>query len=460
MTIELQFLGAARHVTGTKHLLHVNEKQLLLDCGMVQGPREMSNHANRNLPLDARKVTAVVLSHAHIDHSGSLPRLVKDGYAGPIWCTDATKDLVAILLKDSANIAAQDARHLGKRGHAFVPPYDMADVEKTISQLRSVPYHKRVRVLPEVEVEFFDAGHILGAAMVLLDVDDGTSMRRVAFTGDHGRKNLPILKDPERLPDCDVLITESTYGNKLHVERAELEEELARVVLEEQRDGGRIIVPAFSVGRTQNVVMYLGNLMAAGKIPRLSIYVDSPLSREATKIMSRHPECFDADTQKVLASGRSPFFFDGVRYVSDVEESKSLNDLRTGVIIAASGMCESGRVLHHLKYSVGRSEDCVLLVGFQAEGTLGRRLQEGQTDVRIYGEWYKVHCKVREMGGLSAHADYGELLAHTGHLAPKCKQAFVVHGEEATALIYADRLRKAGFRTVEVPKQRDRFVVA
>lgn len=460
MTIALQFLGAARHVTGTKHLLIVNDKQVLLDCGMVQGPREMSNHANRNLPLDAKKVTAVVLSHAHIDHSGSLPRLVKDGYGGPIWCTEGTKDLVAVLLKDSAHIAQADARFLTKTGHRFVPPYDLQDVERTITQLRGVSYRKRVQVLPEVAVEFYDAGHILGAAMVVLDVDDGTKQRRIAFTGDHGRKNLPILKDPETLPESDVLITESTYGNKLHMEQSELASELASVVLEEAHDSGRVIVPAFSVGRTQNLVMFLGKLMAAGKIPQTPIYVDSPLSREATKIMARHPECFDPETQSLLASGRSPFFFEGVRYVSDVEESKQLNEVRNGVIIAASGMCESGRILHHLKFSVGRPEDCVLMVGFQAEGTLGRRLQEGASEVRIFGEWYKVRCRVREMGGMSAHADYGELLAHTGHLAPKCRQAFVVHGEEPSALIYADRLRKAGFANVEVPRQRERFEIA
>jgi metallo-beta-lactamase family protein len=459
MTIELQFLGAARHVTGTKHLLIVNDKQVLLDCGMVQGPREMANQANRKLPLDAQKVDAVVLSHAHIDHSGSLPRLVKEGFRGRIWCTHATKDLVAILLKDAAHIAQQDARHLDKHGHRFVPPYDIGDVEKTIGLLRGVRYRERFQVVPEVSVELYDAGHILGAAMVVLEVDDGKIVRRIAFTGDHGRKNLPILKDPERLPDCDVLITESTYGNKVHAEQGEMEDALARIVIEEQQDQGRIIVPAFSVGRTQNLVMFLGNLIAAGKIPKIPIYVDSPLSREATKVMSRHPDCFDEQTQGILRAGRSPFFFDGVRYVSDVEESKSLNDVRTGLIIAASGMCESGRVLHHLKLSVGRKEDCVLLVAFQAQGTLGRRLQEGVSDVRIFGEWYKVRCRVREMGGFSAHADYQELLAHTGPLAAKCRQAFVVHGEEPTALIYADRLRKAGFRSVEVPRQRDRFEI-
>ncbi len=460
MSIALEFLGAARHVTGTKHLLHVNDKQVLLDCGMVQGPREMSNHANRNLPLEADGVDAVVLSHAHIDHSGSLPRLVRCGFRGPIYCTEATKDLAGALLRDSAQIQAQDAAHLIRHGQHFEPAYVLEDVERTLRLMRGQRYRQSFEVIPEVFCEFYDAGHILGAAMVVLDVDDGRTRMRITFTGDHGRKHLPILRNPEHLPETDVLITESTYGNRLHQESAAMEADLAAIVQEELRDGGRILVPAFSVGRTQNVVLFLGNLIAAGKIPRVPIYVDSPLSSEATRIMARHPYCFDDETRAILASGRSPFFFEGVRYVTDVEESKELNSARSGVIVAASGMCESGRILHHLKHSVGRQEDCVLMVGFQAQGTLGRKLIEGHESVRIYGDWYRVHCKVREMGGFSAHADYGELLAHTRHLATTCKHAFVVHGEEPTALIYADRLRKEGFRTVDVPAQRQRFELA
>ena len=455
MKIEVQFLGAARHVTGTKHLLRLGDTRVLLDCGMVQGPRRIAEEQNRNLPIAGRDVDALVLSHAHIDHCGALPRLVKDGFDGVIWCTDATADMLRMMLMDSAHIQGQDARHMKKRGHAVEPLYDAEDVERTLRLVKSVPYHQPFQVTPQLRVEFLDAGHILGAAIVVMDVDAGPRRRRIVFTGDHGRKNLPILRDPERIPECDALITESTYGDRLHEQRGDMMAELARIIAEELHDGGRVIVPAFSVGRTQSVVLFLGQLMRDGTLPKLPIWVDSPMSREATRIMGKHPDLFDAETQALLKSGHNPLFFDGVEYVSDIEQSKALNQVRSGVIISASGMCESGRVLHHLKQSVGRREDCVLLVGYQAHGTLGRRLLDGQKVVNIYGEPYEVRCKVRSMYGFSAHADWRELLAAASHLTPRCKQVFVVHGEDEPAEAYAARLREHGFREVVVPSKRD-----
>jgi metallo-beta-lactamase family protein len=457
--IALQFFGAARHVTGSRHMLLVNERRILLDCGMVQGPRAIAERANRELPFPAGEVDAVVLSHAHIDHSGSLPKLVQSGFSGPIHCTSATKSLLEILLADSAHIQAADARHLRKRGIQYEPIYGQDEVQRTLRQCRGVGYHERVQVCPEVAVEFLDAGHILGAAMVVVDVDDGRNRRRISFTGDHGRKNLPILRDHERLPRSDVLITESTYGDRRHDSDPDMERALAEIVDEEIRDGGRILIPAFSVGRTQNVVLYLGKLIEAGRIPRIPIWVDSPLSREATKAMARHADLFDDETQAILRAGRSPFFFDGVRYVADVEESKSLNDVREGVIVSASGMCEAGRVLHHLERTIGRREDCVLMIGFQADGTLGRKLLDGYEEVKIYGQRHRVRCKVRSMGGFSAHADYQELIDSYGHLAKDLQQTFVVHGEERPALTHADRLTDLGFRNVAVPVKRQKFVL-
>ncbi|MBL9079274.1 MAG: MBL fold metallo-hydrolase [Planctomycetes bacterium] len=456
MVLELQFLGAARHVTGSKHLLRVGARQILLDCGLVQGPRRVADAANRRLPIGGGEVDAVVLSHAHIDHCGALPRLVKDGFDGPIWCTDATADMLGMMLRDSAHIQSQDARHLRKRGHEVEPLYDQDDVERTLRLVRSVPYHHTAEVTDELRVEFLDAGHILGAAIVVLDAHVGHRQRRIVFTGDHGRKSLPILRDPEPLPECDVLITESTYGDRQHEARVDMMAELARIVAEELHDGGRVIVPAFAVGRTQSVVLFLGQLMRDGLLPPLPIHVDSPMSREATRIMSRHPDLFDAETRALIASGHSPFFFDGVHYVVDVEESKQLNEQRTGVIVAASGMCEAGRVLHHLAQSVGRRQDCVLMVGYQAQGTLGRKLLDGATSVNIFGERYDVRCKVRSMPGLSAHADWRELLGASRHLADRCRQVFVVHGEDEAADAYASRLRNAGFRDVSVPSKGDR----
>ncbi len=457
--LALQFLGAARHVTGTKHLLQLGDKRVLLDCGLVQGPRRIAEEQNRKLPIAGGDVDALVLSHAHIDHCGALPRLVKDGYDGPIWCTDATADMLRLMLLDAAHIQAQDARHLRERGHEVEPLYDAADVERTLGLVRSVPYRRQFDVLPELRVEFLDAGHILGAAIVVLDVDAGTRSRRIVFTGDHGRKNLPILRDPEPLPECDVLITESTYGDRVHEQNVDMMAELARIVAEELHDGGRMIVPAFAVGRTQSVVLFLGQLMRDGHLPRVPIWVDSPMSREATRIMRKHHDLFDDETQALLRSGHDPLFFDGVTYVADVEASKALNQVRTGVIVSASGMCESGRVLHHLKQSVGRKEDCVLMVGYQAHGTLGRRLLDGQSTVNILGEPHDVRCKVRSMPGFSAHADWRELLRAARPLARRCGQVFVVHGEDEPAAAYAGRLRNAGFADVTVPSKFDRVEI-
>lgn len=460
MTIALQFLGAARHVTGSKHLLTVGRQRILLDCGLVQGPRQVAEAANRVLPVDGTTLDSLVLSHAHIDHCGALPRLVRLGYAAPIHCTDATRDLLRLMLMDAAQIQAQDAVYLRRHGRDYEPLYDEQDVERTLRLVRSVPYRHPFEVVPGVRCEFLDAGHILGAAIVVLDADDGQRQRKIVFTGDHGRKNLPILRDPDRIPACDVLITESTYGDRKHVSAVDMEDELERIVVEEQHDGGRILIPAFAVGRTQTVVLFLGQLMRKGRIPRLPIFVDSPMSREATRIMAAHPELFDDETRTILRRGGHPFFFDGVRYVADVEESKSLNTVRSGIIVAASGMAESGRILHHLKQSLGRRQDCVLLVGYQASATLGRKLLDGWERVKIFGEEHAVRCKVRFMPGFSAHADYEELLGFTGYLRKTCRQVFVVHGEAAQAESYADKLRQHGFTEVVVPHQGDRVEVA
>lgn len=458
MSVALQFLGAARYVTGSKHLVHIGGRKVLFDCGMVQGPREMSNKANRNLPEEVLDADAVVLSHAHIDHCGSLPRLVKQGFSGKIFCTKATKDLATILLADSAHIQAQDAKYLRKRkGAPFEPPYDIQDVERTVRQMRGKDYEKPFEVLPGIECEFFDAGHILGSAMVVLRIEHEGRSVAVAFTGDHGRKDLPVLRAPSRLPPVDALITESTYGDRLHEAAPDMQKHLGEIINDERGDGGRILIPAFSVGRTQNIVWFLGNLIADGTIPEMPIFVDSPLSTKATKILASYPELFDQETRDVLAAGRRPFFFDGVRYTASVEESKTLNGVRSGIIISASGMCESGRIVHHLKQTLGRKEDCVLAVGYMASGTLGRKLVEGEKRVKLFGEEFDVRCNVRSMRGLSAHADYREILDNLQHLAAGGTKVFVVHGEEGPALTMADRLRGVGFAHVEVPVHRQKF---
>lgn len=429
---------------------------------MVQGPRRISSRRNRDLGgLDVDRVDAVVLSHAHIDHSGSLPRLVKLGYRGAIHCTEATADLLGIMLPDSAHIQAHDARYLSKRGRDRVEPaYDHDDVDRTLKQTRGHRYGERFEVLPHVYVSFRDAGHILGSATVLVEIEEGAAgpgeRARILFTGDLGRPGLPILRDPEPLPEADYVITESTYGNRTHEAVPDLERLLGDEVRRQMEDGGRVLIPAFSVGRTQAVVLFLSNLMQRGEIPRQPVYVDSPLATKATRVLAAHSDLFDDEAKAALDGGRSPFF-DGVRYVADVEESKSLNGLRSGIILAASGMCEAGRILHHLKVSLQRKEDAVLFVGFQAEGTLGRRLVSGHESVKVLGERYRVRCKVASLGGFSAHADRDELLEYLTPLATRARGVFVVHGEEEPARALADRLEDAGFAHVEVPVREDVF---
>ena len=459
MTITLEFFGAAREVTGSKHLLTVNDRRVLLDCGMVQGPRRLANRLNRSLPFSPKAIDAVVLSHAHVDHSGSLPRLVKLGYPGRIHCTPATADLLGILLPDSAHIQEADARYLAKRGHAFEPAYDGADVKRTLKQVERERYDEWFDVCPGVRAKLIDAGHIIGSAQVVLEVDDGGGPLRIAFTGDLGRKNMPILRAPAPLPESDVLICESTYGDRLHPSSAEVAEEIRAFVEEQRGRGGRVLVPSFSIGRTQNVLWYLGRLIEAGTIQPLPIWVDSPLATKATAIVARHADLFDEETRAMLDSGRDPFHFEGVRFVEDVEESKSLNAERHGVIVSASGMCEGGRILHHLRETLGRAEDTVLIIGFQAQGTLGRKLLEGYERVKVFGQPYDVRCRVRAINGLSAHADWRELVEHVSPLAATCRRAFVVHGEEHAAMKFADRLAQAGFEDVEVPLYKEQFLL-
>jgi len=460
--IRLTFWGAAGEVTGSMHLLEAAGGRFLLDAGLFQGRRAEAARKNAELPFDPRRIDAIILSHAHIDHAGRLPLLVRHGFHGPIYATPASRDLCAIMLPDSAHIQMKDAEYLARRGKTLgvesQPLYNLADAIAVQDLIVGQPYRRINHLRKHLAFEFTDAGHILGSASVNIRItEDGG--HRLVFSGDIGRKNLPILRDPEPIPPCDVLITESTYGDRIHDERVDMMDALARIIEEELHDGGRVIVPAFSVGRTQSVVMFLGKLMREGRLPELPIHVDSPMSREATKIMSRHPELFDADTRALIASGHSPFFFDGVHYVADVEESKALNQERSGVIVSASGMCEAGRVLHHLAQSIGRKQDCVLMVGYQAQGTLGRKLLDGHRTVNIFGEAYDVNCKVRSMSGLSAHADWRELMANARPVADKCRQAFVVHGEDEAAEAYATRLREAGFREVVVPSKGDRHEI-
>jgi metallo-beta-lactamase family protein len=457
--MKIHFVGAAKTVTGSMHLLEINGKRLLLECGMFQGHRAESFERNRNLPFDPKTIDRMILSHAHIDHSGNIPTLCRSGYRGDILCTSATRDLANVMLKDSAHIQESDAQHVSKYNvrHGLPPIeplYTIADAEAAMTQFVGYSYHRPVPVLPGVTATFFEAGHILGAAVTLLEVTEGDHHYRLVFTGDLGRRNLPILRDPELIPDIDFLITESTYGDRLHGDISQVENELRRVVLDTYARGGRLLIPAFAVERTQEIIYSLHRLSDSGLIPVIPIYVDSPLALDATEIFRLHSEVFDADTRQFINQHEDPFGFHRLTYVRSVDESKQLNAMKGPmVIIAASGMCEAGRILHHLKNNIEDERNTVLLVSWQAPNTLGRRLVDLETKVRIFGEEYTRRAKVEVITGYSAHADRDELGWWIGSASTGLKGVFIVHGEPQAEDALAAAVKAMGVPRVEAPDQ-------
>jgi len=449
--------GAARNVTGSKHLLSVNGKRILFDCGLYQGRRSESERRNRNLPFDPTSIDAVLLSHAHIDHAGSIPTLVKLGYTGPIYATHATVDLCDILLRDSAYVQNHNLEYLNKRrrkrGEAALEPlYTEADVETALSLLRGVDYDARQNVLRGVDVTFRDAGHILGSAILEVDLNERGDRRRVVFTGDLGRKDVPILKDPYQVPAADVLVTESTYGKRDHHDIDAVSDEFASFIRDTVKRRGKIIVPSFAVGRTQRIVYMVHELMRDGRIPEFPIYVDSPLAVRATRIFKRHWECFDEEMRELVRDQDDPLGFSRVTYVMEAAESKKLNRKHGPMmIISASGMCEAGRVLHHLKNSITSRRNAVMIVGFQAEHTLGRRIAERERQVRIFGQPYPMRARVAVFNEFSAHADRGGLLAFAKGMRRPPRRTIVVHGNEDASLAFGRLMTENGFPRVSVP---------
>ncbi|MBC7242376.1 MAG: MBL fold metallo-hydrolase [Anaerolineae bacterium] len=463
--MEIQFLGAVRTVTGSMHLLEVNGFRLLLECGLFQGRRQESYERNRQLPFDPSSIDAMVLSHAHIDHSGNIPNLVRLGFGGPIYATPATRDLCSAMLQDSGHIQEENAAYVNKRrARQGLPPvepiYTVADAVACLPSFVSVGYHRPMHIGPGITLTFYDAGHILGSAFVVLDIEENGRTYRLMFSGDVGRRDLPILRDPETVPGVNYLILESTYGNRRHETPQDAERRLREIVNETYRQGGKVIIPAFAVGRTQELVYHLHRLWEARKIPRLPIFVDSPLAVNVTEIFRLHPECYDEEIREFISSNhrKDPFGFQDLRYIRSVEESKELNFLREpAIIISASGMAEHGRILHHLKNNIEDPRNVVLLVGFQAEHTLGRRLLERQPEVRIFGEPYQLRARVELITGYSAHADYEELTAYVrGMELGRLKQIWLVHGEAEAAQSLADKLRPLGGFTVTVPAPGER----
>jgi len=466
--MELQFWGAARVVTGSMHLLSVNGHKLLLDCGLYQGRRKIAFEINRTLPFDASEIDALVLSHAHIDHSGNIPTLVKNGFRGVIWCTRATKDLLQYMLRDSAHIQESDVRYVNKKRRRqgkkpFEPLYTDDDAVRALSQMEGVDYHTPFSPIPGVEAFFRDAGHMLGSANVTLDIDDAGRRKRLAFSGDIGRKHLPILRDPEFVSDADYIIMESTYGNRVHAPIENAAADLKEQVLKTFNRGGKIIIPSFAVGRTQELVYALHQLHEAGEIPHLDIFVDSPLAVNVTEAFENHPEVYDEEIKAFMQNEhvKNPFGFEDLQYIRDVEDSKKLNTRREpAIIISASGMCEAGRILHHLKNHIGDPRNTILFVGYQGEHTLGRKILEGQSPVPILGDRYEVRAEVHKLEGYSGHADRNALLnwLEQAHKTKTPRRVFLVHGEPDNMFPLAEAIEKRGLR-VEVPERGQVFEV-
>ena len=465
--MKLHFCGGARTVTGSQHLLSVNGTQILLECGLFQGRRQDSFARNRNFCFEPASVDVMALSHAHIDHSGNIPNFVRRGFSGSIHATAATVDLCQIMLRDSAYLQERDIYFVNKvrtrKGEPpFKPLYSMADAEAAMRQFVGIQYDRTFEIAPGVQATYLDAGHILGSAGIRLDVEEGGRKTRIGFTGDIGRSEVPILRDPNALRDMDVLIMESTYGNREHGPRDDVEEELAKTICEVASRGGKVIIPAFAVGRTQLLVYVLHKLFDQNRIPDMPIYVDSPLATAATQVFRSHPECFDDETyEQFLDVKEDPFGFGRLKYTRNVEESKALNDLKyPHIIISASGMAEGGRILHHLRNNLGNPRNLVLFVGYAAEHTLARRIMDGHEEVKIFGEEFKVRCQVKTMDAFSGHADRRELMEYVELTPPgKLKQIFLVHGEPRQADPLREALIDRGYGSVMYPEANQEYTI-
>jgi metallo-beta-lactamase family protein len=462
--MKLTFHGAAQEVTGSAHVLTVNGKNVLLDCGLYQGKRKEAFEKNRKFPYDPATLDAVILSHAHMDHSGNLPTLVKKGYRGKIWCTDATADLCQIMFRDCAHIQELDVEYVNKKRakqgqNLFEPLYTLADADEAAKHLSPVQYSQAFSPVEGLEVSFHDAGHIIGSAFTAIDARENGTRARIMFTGDIGRKDIPILQDPVPVRDIDYLITESTYGDRLHPPAQDVEAKMATLVNTICRTKGKIVIPSFSIGRTQHLVYVLNKLHSEGRIGSVPVYVDSPLSSAATDVYSKHEECWDQDAKHFLLNEGRPFSFQGLHYTESIEESKRLNDMSGPmIIISASGMAEAGRILHHLKNTISFPQNVILIVGYMAENTLGRRIADKARTVKIFGDEYPRKAQVEVIGALSAHADKNEMIDYFEKCGPESiKHAFCVHGDPEVFPVFEAALKGIGMQSLSAPKPGDSF---
>ncbi len=465
--MQVQFLGAARTVTGSRHLLTVNGKKILLDCGMFQGRGDDDRQRNVHLGFDPRSIDVLILSHAHTDHAGSIPNLVKQGFNGQILATSATRDLCNIMLTDSARIQESDVRFINKKRMAtgkspLKPIYTEEDVREAMRLFEPVDYNEIHVIEKGISFRFTDAGHILGSAAVHLELTENGQTIRLTFSGDVGRYHDLILRAPQEFPQADYIICESTYGNRLHEKTDDaalkLRDVIQRTCVEQ---GGKVFIPAFSLGRTQEIVYTLDRMRSKGLLPRIPVFVDSPLSTNATEIMRKHTECFNEDLLEYLETDDDPFGFNGLEYIQDKEDSMALNRFNGPcIIISASGMLEAGRIKHHVKNGISDERNTILMVGYCGPNTLGGDLMRGKKEVRIFGELHEVKAAVEIISSYSAHADYEELFTFLScQNASEVKKVFLVHGEYETQQVFRDRLLEKSFATVEIPDQGETVIL-
>jgi metallo-beta-lactamase family protein len=463
MSFSISFFGAAKNVTGSCYLLTVDDTKIVIDCGMYQ-ERKLKDRNWAPFGFDPKSVSAVILTHAHLDHCGRLPKLVHEGFSGNVFCTPATCDIAQIILADSAKIQEEDVaykkrrhRKEGRKGpHPLVPLYTKEDAENVNHLFTKFGYGQPFKVADGIEATFNDAGHILGSATLSITIDGGDEKRTIIFSGDIGRWDTPLLNDPTSLKHADYVVTESTYGNRTHKDNSTIPETLERVINETYEAGGQIVIPSFAVERTQELLYHLHGLLAEKRIPRIPVFIDSPMAIRVTEVFQRHPELFDEDTLEMLRRGDHPCDFPMLKMSRTVDESKSINASKEScIVIAGSGMCTGGRIKHHLKANIGRPESTILFVGYQAVGTLGRRLLEGDTPVRIHGQEFDVKAKIAKVNGFSAHADRNELLEWLSSLEEAPRRVFVTHGEPDAAEAFGALIYKERGWNVTVPDYED-----
>jgi metallo-beta-lactamase family protein len=466
--VKLKFMGATRQVTGSRYLLEAGGLRLLVDCGLFQ-EREFLGRNWEPFPLPLDQIDYLLLTHAHLDHSGMIPRLVRDGFGRPVLATRASVDLAEIVLRDAGHLQEEDTefkrrRHQreGRRGpYPEVPLYSAEDAAAAMSLFRGVGYDEPVALNDQVSIRFRDAGHILGSAMLELTATEDGRTRKLVFSGDVGQWNMPLVRDPTVFEQADYIVVESTYGNRLHQDQGQVEDLLGEAINRTVTAGGNLIIPTFAIERAQELMFYLSRLVRKDRIPHLLAFLDSPMAVNATAVFLKYPECLDEETRRFLRSDQSPFAFPGLKLVRTVEESKAINRIRGScIVMAGSGMCTGGRIKHHLEHRISRPETTVLFVGYQAAGTLGRQLLDGQEEVRIHGQQHRVRARIEQIHGFSAHADQRDLLRWLGNFRNPPRKLFVTHGEEEAALCLAGKVREERNWPVEVPEYQQEWDLA